>query len=86
MRVIPEVEGTLGQIPGPVILVQTEADVNTLDLAEDTPIAYVTQTTLSVDEPRGSLRRCIVGLKTSSGPVPRTSAMRHRTAKLRCWS
>ena len=49
----PEVEGTLGQIPGPVILVQTEEDVAALDLAENTPIAYVTQTTLSVDDTRG---------------------------------
>ena len=49
----PEVEGTLGQIPGPVLLVQTEADVANLDLPNETPIAYVTQTTLSVDDTRG---------------------------------
>jgi len=49
----PEVEGTLGQIQGQVLLVQTEADVATLDLPTDTPIAYVTQTTLSVDDTRG---------------------------------
>jgi len=49
----PEVEGTLGQIPGPVHLLQTEADVDKLDLPADTPIAYVTQTTLSVDDTRG---------------------------------
>jgi 4-hydroxy-3-methylbut-2-enyl diphosphate reductase len=49
----PEVEGTLGQIPGTVMLVQTEADVESLDLPADTPIAYVTQTTLSVDDTRG---------------------------------
>lgn len=48
----PEVEGTLGQIPGKVLLVQTEADVENLDLPADTPIAYVTQTTLSVDDTR----------------------------------
>ncbi|HEY6832935.1 MAG TPA: 4-hydroxy-3-methylbut-2-enyl diphosphate reductase [Pseudolabrys sp.] len=48
----PEVEGTLGQIPGKVLLVQTESDVDTLDLPKDTPIAYVTQTTLSVDDTR----------------------------------
>jgi 4-hydroxy-3-methylbut-2-enyl diphosphate reductase len=48
----PEVEGTMGQIPGPVLLVQTEQDVDTLDLAADTPVAYVTQTTLSVDDTR----------------------------------
>jgi len=49
----PEVEGTLGQIPGPVILVQTPSDVDAIDLPPDTPVAYVTQTTLSVDDTRG---------------------------------
>jgi 4-hydroxy-3-methylbut-2-enyl diphosphate reductase len=49
----PEVEGTLGQIPGPVRLVETEKDVDKLDLPTDTPIAYVTQTTLSVDDTKG---------------------------------
>jgi len=48
----PEVEGTLGQIPGRVVLVQTERDVDALDLAADTPVAYITQTTLSVDDTR----------------------------------
>jgi 4-hydroxy-3-methylbut-2-enyl diphosphate reductase len=46
----PEVEGTMGQIDGPVHLVSHEADVAALDLALDTPLAYVTQTTLSVDD------------------------------------
>ncbi|WP_374625563.1 4-hydroxy-3-methylbut-2-enyl diphosphate reductase [Pandoraea sp.] len=49
----PEVEGTMGQIDGPVHLVQTEDDVDALPLAIDTPVSYVTQTTLSVDETRG---------------------------------
>lgn len=48
----PEVIGTMGQIPGQVILVQNEADVATLPVANDTPVAYVTQTTLSVDDTR----------------------------------
>ena len=48
----PEVEGTMGQIPGPVLLVQNERDVEALDLPADTPVAYVTQTTLSVDDTR----------------------------------
>jgi 4-hydroxy-3-methylbut-2-en-1-yl diphosphate reductase len=48
----PEVEGTMGQVPGPVLLVQNEADVSGLELAADTPVAYVTQTTLSVDDTR----------------------------------
>ena len=49
----PEVEGTKGRIPGPVHLVQTEADVAKLTIPHDTPVAYVTQTTLSVDDTRG---------------------------------
>ncbi len=48
----PEVEGTIGQIDAPTHLVSTEADVAALDLAVDTPLAYVTQTTLSVDDTR----------------------------------
>ena len=49
----PEVEGTMGQISEPVTLVQTESDVDSLDIPSDTPVAYVTQTTLSVDDTRG---------------------------------
>ncbi|CAN7637649.1 4-hydroxy-3-methylbut-2-enyl diphosphate reductase [Trinickia sp. LjRoot230] len=49
----PEVEGTIGQIPGKVLLVQSEAEVAKLDLPADAPLAYVTQTTLSVDDTRG---------------------------------
>jgi 4-hydroxy-3-methylbut-2-enyl diphosphate reductase len=49
----PEVEGTMGQISAPVLLVQNEADVNALDLPSDTPVAYITQTTLSVDDTQG---------------------------------
>ncbi len=48
----PEVEGTRGQIAGPVYLVQREEDVANLDLPVDAPLAYVTQTTLSVDDTR----------------------------------
>ncbi len=47
-----EVVGTMGQIPGKVILVQDVADVEKLALAADVPLAYVTQTTLSVDDTR----------------------------------
>ncbi len=49
----PEVEGTMGQIPGPVHLVQTEDDVAALAIPVDAPVAYVTQTTLSIDDTRG---------------------------------
>jgi len=49
----PEVEGTLGQVDGPVILISTEEEVEKLDLPNDAPVSYVTQTTLSVDETKG---------------------------------
>jgi len=47
-----EVIGTTGQIDAPIHLVSTVEDVAALPLAGDTPIAYITQTTLSVDETR----------------------------------
>ena len=49
----PEVIGSLGQIQGRAFLVQSEADVAALDLPNDCPVAYVTQTTLSVDDTQG---------------------------------
>ena len=48
----PEVEGTMGQVDAPVALVSTTADVAALDFPADAPLAYVTQTTLSVDDTR----------------------------------
>lgn len=48
-----EVEGTVGQIDAPVYLVQSEEDVAALELPVDAPLAYITQTTLSVDDTRG---------------------------------
>jgi 4-hydroxy-3-methylbut-2-enyl diphosphate reductase len=64
----PEVEGTVGQIPGPVLLVQTEEDVDALALPEDTPIAYVTQTTLSVDDTRGIIAALFRRFRDVVGP------------------
>ncbi|AZE52988.1 4-hydroxy-3-methylbut-2-enyl diphosphate reductase [Pseudomonas synxantha] len=46
----PEVIGTLGQIPAPVVVIRTEAQVAALTFAQDTSLAYITQTTLSVDD------------------------------------
>ena len=48
-----EVEGTIGQVPGTVHLVQTAADVATLTITNPEKLAYITQTTLSVDDTRG---------------------------------
>ena len=51
----PEVEGTMGQLTGPVYLVQGKDDIAALDLPDDTPVAYITQTTLSVDDTRATI-------------------------------
>ncbi len=48
----PEVEGTQGRISGGVYLVATAADVETLKGVNPDKVAYVTQTTLSVDDTR----------------------------------
>jgi len=48
----PEVEGTMGRIPGAVHLVTNLADVETLKVVNEDEVAYVTQTTLSVDDTR----------------------------------
>ncbi len=53
----PEVVGTIGQISGPVVLVQTEEDVEALEIPADAPVAYITQTTLSVDDTRGIIAK-----------------------------
>lgn len=46
----PEVEGTMGQVKDGIYLVETESDVDKLTIAAGTQLAYVTQTTLSVDD------------------------------------
>jgi 4-hydroxy-3-methylbut-2-enyl diphosphate reductase len=48
-----EVEGTIGQVPGKVHLVQTVEDVAALEVADPAKLSYITQTTLSVDDTRG---------------------------------
>jgi 4-hydroxy-3-methylbut-2-enyl diphosphate reductase len=46
----PEVEGTMGQIEGEMALVSTPEDVATLPYTPEDDLAYITQTTLSIDE------------------------------------
>ena len=67
----PEVEGTMGQVGAPAYLVSSEADVAALNIPEDTKVAYVTQTTLSIDDTRSIIAalqrkfRDVVGPHTS---------------------
>jgi 4-hydroxy-3-methylbut-2-en-1-yl diphosphate reductase len=52
-----EVEGTMGEAPEAFVLVETEQDVDELELADPDRVAFLTQTTLSVDETDRIIRR-----------------------------
>jgi 4-hydroxy-3-methylbut-2-en-1-yl diphosphate reductase len=67
----PEVEGTMGQVPGPVFLVQKVEDVASLTLAADTPVAYITQTTLSVDDTKDIIAALAARFRNIEGPDTR---------------
>jgi 4-hydroxy-3-methylbut-2-en-1-yl diphosphate reductase len=65
-----EVEGTMGEAPEHIVLIETEEDVDRLEVADPERIAYISQTTLSVDETRAIILRlrerfpAIVGPRT----------------------
>jgi 4-hydroxy-3-methylbut-2-enyl diphosphate reductase len=65
-----EVEGTMGEAPDRIVLVQSDEDVDNLEIADPTRVAYISQTTLSVDETRSIILRlrerfpAIVGPRT----------------------
>lgn len=73
----PEVEGTMGQVGAPVHLVQEEEDVAKLEIPTNTPVAYITQTTLSIDDTKG----IIVALKKHFSDIvgPETSDICYAT-------
>src|SRR5438132_2075482 len=51
------VEGTMGEAPGQIILVQSEEEVDELEVEDPSKVAYISQTTLSVDETRAVINR-----------------------------
>src|SRR6476619_7611258 len=63
-----EVEGTMGEVPGSILLVETEDDVDTLQVADTERIAYLTQTTLSVDETRAIITKLRERFPAITGP------------------
>jgi 4-hydroxy-3-methylbut-2-en-1-yl diphosphate reductase len=63
-----EVEGTTGEAPERTVLVQTEADVDTLEVDDPDRIAYITQTTLSVDETSSIIARLKEKFPNATGP------------------
>jgi 4-hydroxy-3-methylbut-2-en-1-yl diphosphate reductase len=52
-----EVEGTMGEAPDRVVLVESVEDVDRLDVADPSRVAFITQTTLSVDETQAIIQR-----------------------------
>jgi 4-hydroxy-3-methylbut-2-enyl diphosphate reductase len=63
-----EVEGTMGEAPEHIVLVETEADVDALEIEDPEKIAYVSQTTLSVDETRAIINRLRERFPKITGP------------------
>ena len=65
-----EVEGTMGEALGHIVLIETEADAERLEVKDPTKVAYISQTTLSVDETQAIIDRlrerfpAIVGPRT----------------------
>ena len=65
----PEVIGTMGQVePGDMTLVETIEDVSKLPFETDEPLAYLTQTTLSVDDTRDVIEALKQRYPNVSGP------------------
>src|SRR5437764_705891 len=52
-----EVEGTMGEAPDHIVLIENEADVDALEVEDPAKVAYISQTTLSVDETRAIINR-----------------------------
>jgi 4-hydroxy-3-methylbut-2-enyl diphosphate reductase len=63
-----EVEGTMGEAPDHIVLVETEEDVDALQVDDPDKIAYVSQTTLSVDETRAIINRLREKFPAITGP------------------
>jgi len=63
-----EVEGTTGEAPEHIVLVQTEDDVDTLEVPDPDKVAYISQTTLSVDETRSIINKLREKFPNITGP------------------
>jgi 4-hydroxy-3-methylbut-2-en-1-yl diphosphate reductase len=63
-----EVEGTMGEAPDHIVLVETEEDVDRLEVPDPDRIAYISQTTLSVDETRAIITRLRERFPNITGP------------------
>lgn len=65
----PEIEGTLGRIPGVVHLISEASDVASLEVKNPEMLAYITQTTLSVDDTRAVIDALKARFPSIVGPA-----------------
>jgi 4-hydroxy-3-methylbut-2-en-1-yl diphosphate reductase len=63
-----EVEGTMGEAPDHIVLIETEEDVDSLEVDDPERIAFISQTTLSVDETRAIINRLREKFPSITGP------------------
>jgi 4-hydroxy-3-methylbut-2-en-1-yl diphosphate reductase len=63
-----EVEGTMGEAPANMVLIETEEDVDALEVEDPDKVAFLTQTTLSVDETDRVIRRLRERFPNITGP------------------
>jgi 4-hydroxy-3-methylbut-2-enyl diphosphate reductase len=63
-----EVEGTMGEAPEHIVLIETEEDVDALEVEDPDRIAFISQTTLSVDETRAIITRLRERFPNIAGP------------------
>jgi 4-hydroxy-3-methylbut-2-en-1-yl diphosphate reductase len=63
-----EVEGTMGEAPDHIVLIETEADVDSLEVEDPDRVAFISQTTLSVDETRTIINRLREKFPNITGP------------------
>jgi 4-hydroxy-3-methylbut-2-enyl diphosphate reductase len=63
-----EVEGTMGEAPDHIVLIETEADVDALEVDDPDRVAFISQTTLSVDETRAIIAKLREKFPNITGP------------------
>ena len=63
-----EVEGTMGEAPGHIVLIEDEAGVERLEVKDPAKVAYISQTTLSVDETQAIINRLRERFPAITGP------------------
>ena len=71
-----EVEGTAGEAPEQTVLVEHPDDVDNLDFPADAKLAWLSQTTLSVDETMETVRRLRDEVPAARGPAERRHLLR----------